>query len=76
MAMRRRDEAIAVSSEAFAEKKALLRTRQSELDSQARFLEAEKANNKELEGRISAFEREVVGVWVIAQWDWYIETLT
>lgn len=59
MAMRHRDEAIAAASEQFAERKAELRDKQAELDSQARFLENEVANNKELDARIAFYDREV-----------------
>ena len=37
----------------------VLRQRRADLDNQARFLEAEVANNKELESRITLYEREV-----------------
>lgn len=37
---------IQVASEAFAEKRMVLRSRQKELEAQARFLEQEMANNK------------------------------
>ena len=61
-AMRHRDAAIALASEQFAAKKADLRERRSELDAQARFLETEGLNNKEVDARIAFYDREVVSV--------------
>ncbi|GBF94678.1 flagella associated protein [Raphidocelis subcapitata] len=58
-AMRRRDEAIRAASGAFAERRAALRRRRAELDAQAGFLEAEVAANRELEGRVAHYEKEV-----------------
>lgn len=46
--MKRRDGDIAAASEAFAMKKMELREKQAALDEKARFLEQEKANNKEV----------------------------
>lgn len=58
-AMRRKDEAIRAATEVYAEKKLDLRQRKIELDAQARFLQNEVVNNKELEARITIFERDV-----------------
>ncbi|KAK9820385.1 hypothetical protein WJX72_009778 [[Myrmecia] bisecta] len=58
-AMQRRDEAIQLASEKFAAKKAELVEAQANLDAQARFLENEEANNREVDARIDLFEREV-----------------
>ncbi|MEW5311178.1 MAG: hypothetical protein WDW38_002914 [Sanguina aurantia] len=58
-AMKQRDGAILVASETFASRKQDLRERQSEVDAQARFLDNEGANNKEVESRIAYYDREV-----------------
>lgn len=58
-AMKRRDVAIQDASEAFAEKKMELREKQSMLDAQARFLENEELNNKEVNMQISSADRAV-----------------
>eukprot|EP00195_Chlamydomonas_chlamydogama_P009299 CAMPEP_0202915398 /NCGR_PEP_ID=MMETSP1392-20130828/65575_1 /ASSEMBLY_ACC=CAM_ASM_000868 /TAXON_ID=225041 /ORGANISM="Chlamydomonas chlamydogama, Strain SAG 11-48b" /LENGTH=937 /DNA_ID=CAMNT_0049607407 /DNA_START=168 /DNA_END=2981 /DNA_ORIENTATION=- len=58
-AMRNRDAAILVASEQFAVKKADLKARKAELDAQARFLEDEGVNNKEVDARIAFYDREV-----------------
>jgi chromosome segregation ATPase len=58
-AMKHRDSAIAVASEMFSEKKFELRSVKQQLDTQARFLEDEGLNNKEVDARIAAFDREV-----------------
>lgn len=49
-----------MASETFASRKQDLRERQSEVDAQARFLDNEGANNKEVESRIAYYDREVV----------------
>jgi Tfp pilus assembly protein PilE len=49
--MKRRDADIAAASEAFAIKKMELREKQAALDEKAKFLEQEKANNKEVRAR-------------------------
>lgn len=59
-AMRHRDEAIAVASERFAAKKLEIREKKAELDAQARFLEDEGMNNKEVDARIAFYDREIV----------------
>ncbi len=51
---------IQVASEQFAEKKLDLRERKADLDAQARFLESEGINNKEVDAQIALFDREVV----------------
>lgn len=51
-----------MASETFASRKQDLRERQSEVDAQARFLDNEGANNKEVESRIAYYDREVVSV--------------
>ncbi|GAX79427.1 hypothetical protein CEUSTIGMA_g6868.t1 [Chlamydomonas eustigma] len=58
-AMTHRDAAIAAASELFAVKKMELRQRKVELDAQARFLEDESMNNKEVDARIAFYEREI-----------------
>ena len=59
-AMAHRDTAITVASEQFSQRKQDLRGRKQELDAQARFLENEGANNKEIDARIAFFDRELV----------------
>ena len=59
-AMHHRDEAIAVASEQFAAKKLEIRQKKAELDAQARFLEDEGMNNKEVDARIALYDREIV----------------
>jgi len=59
-AMSHRDEAIAVASEQFAAKKLEIRQKKAELDAQARFLEDEGVNNKEVDARIALYDREIV----------------
>jgi hypothetical protein len=44
----------------FAARKAELRERKAELDAQAKFLESEGMNNKEVDARIAFYDREVV----------------
>ncbi len=46
----------------FAAKKAELRQLKAELDAQAKFLDNEGLNNKEVDARIAFFDREVVSV--------------
>ena len=58
--MKRRDQAIQQASELFADRKQELREKQMQLDAQARFLENEEVNNKELDMNISMNERAVV----------------
>ncbi|KAJ9515479.1 hypothetical protein QJQ45_016481 [Haematococcus lacustris] len=58
-AMRNRDNAIVVATEQFAQRKAELKQRKAELDAQAKFLEAEAMNNKEVDARIAFYDREV-----------------
>jgi len=58
-AMKRRDQAIQQASELFADRKQELREKQMQLDAQARFLENEEVNNKELDMNISMNERAV-----------------
>ena len=57
--MKRRDQAIQQASELFADRKQELREKQMQLDAQARFLENEEVNNKELDMNISMNERAV-----------------
>uniref|UniRef100_A0A061QV58 Flagella associated protein n=1 Tax=Tetraselmis sp. GSL018 TaxID=582737 RepID=A0A061QV58_9CHLO len=63
--MRKRDEMIQVASERFAEMKARLRDKKGELDQQARFLDNEVANNRELDAQIGAYDREVAKLRVV-----------
>lgn len=58
-AMHRRDAAIQLATEMFATKKAELRQLRSALDSQAKFMDNEQANNSEVEARIEHMERQV-----------------
>ncbi len=58
-AMHRRDAAIQLATEMFATKKAELRQLRSALDSQAKFMDNEQANNSEVEARIDHMERQV-----------------
>jgi len=44
----------------FATRKAELRQKKAELDAQARFLESEGINNKEVDARIAFYDREMV----------------
>lgn len=60
-AMRHRDIAVGVASEQFAMQKAELREKKAALDAQARFLEAEGLNNREVDARIAFYDREVRG---------------
>lgn len=46
----------------FAAKKAAIRQAKAELDAQARFLENEAVNNKEVDARIAFYDREIVSV--------------
>ncbi len=55
---------VCVCSTQFAAKKAELRQLKAELDAQARFLDNEGLNNKEVDARIAFFDREVVSVCV------------
>mmetsp|Transcript_5128 Transcript_5128/g.9691 ORF Transcript_5128/g.9691 Transcript_5128/m.9691 type:complete len:950 (+) Transcript_5128:130-2979(+) len=57
--MKRRDGDIAAASEAFAHKKMEIREKQANLDEKAKFLEQEKANNKEVEARVQIADRGV-----------------
>jgi len=57
--MHRRDAAIQLATEMFATKKAELRQLRSALDSQAKFMDNEQANNSEVEARIDHMERQV-----------------
>lgn len=54
-----RDAAIQLATDMFASKKAELRQLRSALDSQARFMDNEQANNHEVEARIEHMERQV-----------------
>ena len=54
-----RDAAIQLATDMFASKKAELRQLRSALDSQARFMANEQANNHEVEARIEHMERQV-----------------
>ncbi len=54
-----RDAAIQLATEMFAAKKAELRQLRSALDSQAKFMDNEQANNTEVEARIDHMERQV-----------------
>ena len=54
-----RDAAIQLATEMFASKKAELRQLRSALDSQARFMDNEQANNQEVEARIEHMELRV-----------------
>eukprot|EP00854_Cymbomonas_tetramitiformis_P008918 gene8918-10568_t len=56
-AMKRRDAAIQAASERFAQKKMEIRHKQGQLDEKAKFLEQEKANNKEVDARIQLADR-------------------
>mmetsp|Transcript_5711 Transcript_5711/g.6544 ORF Transcript_5711/g.6544 Transcript_5711/m.6544 type:complete len:927 (+) Transcript_5711:140-2920(+) len=56
-AMKRRDAAIQAASERFATKKLEIREKQAQLDEKAKFLEQEKANNKEVDARIQLADR-------------------
>ncbi|KAL3156428.1 hypothetical protein ABBQ38_000737 [Trebouxia sp. C0009 RCD-2024] len=58
-AMHRRDAAIQLATDMFASKKAELRQLRGALDSQARFMDNEQANNHEVEARIEHMERQV-----------------
>ncbi|KAF5827559.1 coiled-coil domain-containing protein 39 [Dunaliella salina] len=58
-AMNHRDKAIVLASEQFTARKAELRQRKAELDAQARFLESEGINNKEVDARIAFYDREM-----------------
>eukprot|EP00983_Pelagomonas_calceolata_P004219 137224-Pelagomonas_calceolata.AAC.3 len=46
----------------FTARKAELRQKKAELDAQARFLESESINNKEVDARIAFYDREMVGL--------------
>ena len=59
-AMRRQDKAIQLATERFNDRKSIIRQKRKELDAQAAFLENEVANNRELEARIDALDRETV----------------
>ncbi|CAG9467503.1 unnamed protein product [Pedinophyceae sp. YPF-701] len=59
--VKRRDEAIQAASEKFAARKAALREVRARLAEQERFLEAERANNRELEQQVAVADREVAG---------------
>lgn len=54
-----RDEAIQKASETFAEKKGDLRRLKGEMDAQAKLLDMEVSNNRELDARIQLADREV-----------------
>ena len=54
-----RDAAIQLATEMFTAKKGELRQLRSALDSQARFMDNEQANNSEIEARIEHMERQV-----------------
>jgi len=58
-AMNHRDKAIVLASEQFTARKAELRQKKAELDAQARFLESESINNKEVDARIAFYDREM-----------------
>merc|ERR1711998_284502 len=58
-AMKRRDEAITEASYKFADLKKQVEGKDNELKQKAKFLESEKANNKEKEVAISAAERQI-----------------
>ena len=47
----------------FTARKAELRQKKGELDAQARFLESEGINNKEVDARIAFYDREMVSPW-------------
>jgi len=55
--MKRRDQDIQAASEAFAGKKMEIREKQANLDERAKFLEQEKANNREVDARIQLADR-------------------
>ncbi|CAD7704050.1 unnamed protein product, partial [Ostreobium quekettii] len=57
-AMRRQDKAIQLATERFHDRKSVIRQKRKDLDAQAAFLENEVANNRELEARIEALDRE------------------
>lgn len=50
-----------ILSNKFAANRVSLKQQRAELDAQARFLEGEAANNRELEARLGLAEREVSG---------------
>lgn len=54
-----RDAAIQLATDMFTSKKAELRQLRSALDSQARFMDNEQANNHEVEARIKHMERQL-----------------
>lgn len=58
-AMKQRDVAIGVASEQFAAKKAEIQKRKGELDALAQFLEDEGFNNKEVDAKITFYNREI-----------------
>eukprot|EP00002_Diphylleia_rotans_P040756 TRINITY_DN9745_c0_g1_i3.p1 TRINITY_DN9745_c0_g1~~TRINITY_DN9745_c0_g1_i3.p1 ORF type:complete len:708 (-),score=224.99 TRINITY_DN9745_c0_g1_i3:232-2355(-) len=58
-AMQRRDEAIRKAGEKFAEVKKAIAEKQALITEQKKFLEGEVANNKEIETKITMYERQV-----------------
>lgn len=61
-AMRKKDKALETAQERLENRGTMLRQKQADLDSQAKFFKIEVANNSELDLSIDELDREVVGM--------------